>query len=337
VKTLGVSDMQRREFITLVGGATVWPVAAQALQPKKIPRIGILWHAATAEEEDALGFRPAILASFAELGYVNGKTAIFEERYANEEAERFQSLAAELVRLSVDVLVAVTLPSALAAQRATSTIPVVFVGPSDPVGLKLVASLARPGGNLTGLSALATELTAKRVELVKETIPGVSHFALVYDPAVSNYKFEIAESRTAAERLALSFEAFEAGNALDLERVFSELGRRSFGGVILGVSPVISREKKRISDFALAHRLPVIGWTDPFVAAGALMSYGPDWPALFRAVPPYVDKILKGDKPAEIPVAQPTKFYLAINLKTAKMIGVDIPPTVLTRADRVIE
>jgi putative ABC transport system substrate-binding protein len=329
--------MRRREFISLLGGAVVWPAATQALQPNKIPRIGILWHAATAEEEDALGFRPAIFASFAELGYVNGKSVRFEERYANEEAERFHSLAVELVRLSVDVLVAVTLPSASAAQRATSTIPVVFVGPSDPVGLKLVASLARPGGNLTGLSAFATELTAKRVELVKEVIPGVSHVALVYDPAVSNYKFEISESRTAAERLALSFEAFEARDARDLERVFAQLARRKFGAVLLGVSPVISREKKRISDFALAHRLPVIGWTDPFVAAGALMSYGPDWTALFRAVPPYVDKILKGANPAEIPVAQPTKFYLAFNLKTARMIGVDVPPTMLTRADLVIE
>jgi putative ABC transport system substrate-binding protein len=331
------SNMRRREFISLLGGAVVWPAATQALQPNKIPRIGILWHAATAEEEDALGFRPAIFASFAELGYVNGKSVRFEERYANEEAERFHSLAVELVRLSVDVLVAVTLPSASAAQRATSTIPVVFVGPSDPVGLKLVASLARPGGNLTGLSAFATELTAKRVELVKEVIPGVSHVALVYDPAVSNYKFEISESRTAAERLTLSFEAFEARNARDLEHVFAQLARRKFGAVLLGVSPVISREKKRISDFALAHRLPVIGWTDPFVAAGALMTYGPDWPALFRAVPPYVDKILKGANPAEIPVAQPTKFYLAFNLKTAKMIGVDVPPTMLTRADLVIE
>jgi putative ABC transport system substrate-binding protein len=231
----------------------------------------------------------------------------------------------------------VTLPSASAAQRATSTIPVVFVGPSDPVGLKLVASLARPGGNLTGLSAFATELTAKRVELVKEVIPGVSHVALVYDPAVSNYKVEISESGTAAERLALSFEAFEARNAHDLEYVFAKLARRKFGAVLLGVSPVISREKKRISDFALPYRLPVIGWTDTFVAAGALMSYGPDWPALFRAVPPYVDKILKGTNPAEMPVAQPTKFYLAFNLKTAKMIGVDVPPTMLTRADLVIE
>ena len=175
------------------------------------------------------------------------------------------------------------------------------------------------------------------MELVTEVIPRVSHVALVYDPAVSNFQFEISESRIAAERLALSFEAFEARNALDLEHVFAQLARRSFGAVLLGVSPVISREKKRISDLALAHRLPVMGWTDPFVAAGALVSYGPDWPALFRAVPPYVDKILKGDKPAEMPVAQPTKFYLAFNLKTAKMIGVDIPPIMLTRADRVIE
>jgi putative ABC transport system substrate-binding protein len=329
--------MRRREFIALAGAAAVWPVTAQAQQPKTAPRIGILWHAGTAEEEDALGFRPAILTSFADLGYVSGKSAIFEERYANEEAERFHSLAAELVRLPVDVLVAVTLPSATAAQRATSTIPVVFVGPSDPVGLKLVASLARPGGNLTGLSTLATDLTAKRVELLKEAVPAVSHVAFIYDPAVANHKIEVSESQTAAARLALSLEAFEARSADELERVFTQLARRNFGAVILGVSPVISREKKRISDLALAHRLPVMSWTDPFVAAGALMSYGPDWPALFRAVPPYVDKILKGDKPAEMPVAQPTKFYLAFNLKTAKMIGIDVPPTMLTRADRVIE
>jgi putative ABC transport system substrate-binding protein len=329
--------MRRREFIILVGSASVWPIATRAQQPKTFPRIGILWHAGTAEEEDALGFRPAILSSFAELGYVSGKSVVFEERYANEEAERFQSLAAELVALPVDVLIAVTLPSASAAQRATSTIPVVFVGPSDPVGLKLVASLARPGGNLTGLSALATDLTAKRVELVKEVVPGVSHVALVYDPAISNHKFEISESRTAAERLGLSFEAFAARDAFDLEHVFANLAQRNFGAVVLGVSPVISKEKKRISDLALEHRLPVMGWTDPFVSAGALMSYGPDWPALFRAVPPYVDKILKGNNPAEMPVAQPTKFYLAINLKTAKSIGVDVPPTMLTRADRVIE
>lgn len=329
--------MRRREFITLVGGAAVWPLATQAQQPKKIPRIGILWHAGTAEEEDALGFRPAIFAGFAELGYVGGKSAIFEERYANEKAERFHSLAAELVRIKVDVFVAVTFLAASAAQRATSTIPVVFVGPSDPVGLKLVASLARPGGNLTGLSALATDLTAKRVELLKEAIPELSRVALVYDPAVPNFNFEISETRIASERLALSFESFEARDTDDLERVFAQLGRRGFGAVILGVSPVISREKKRISNLALAHRLPTMSWTDPFVEEGALMSYGPNWPTLFRAVPPYVDRILKGDNPAEMPVAQPTKFYLAFNLKTAKVIGVDIPPTMLTRADKVIE
>ena len=329
--------MQRREFFVVLTGAAIWPFATRAQQPKTLPRIGILWHAGSAEEEDALGFRPAILASFAELGYVSGKSAVFEERYANEEAERFRSLAAELAALPVDVLVAVTLPSALAAQRATSTVPVVFVGPSDPVGLKLVASLARPGGNLTGLSAVATDLTAKRVQLVKEVIPGLTKVALIYDSAVSNHTFEISESRIAAERLAISFESFEARNARDLEQVFTQLAQGSFGAAILGVSPVISREKKRIADLALANRLPVIGWTDPFVADGVLMSYGPDWPALFRAVPPYVDKILKGNKPAEMPVAQPTKFYLAFNLKTAKAIGVDLSPIMLTRADRVIE
>lgn len=327
--------MRRREFVTFIGGAMAWPLIASAQQPVRIPKIGVLWHAGNAEEEAQ--FRGPLMKGFTDLGYIPGKNVLLEERYANEEADRFQLLAAELVGLAPEVIVAVTVPSALAVKHATSTIPVVFVGPSDPVGMGLIASLARPGGNLTGVSALGLELSAKRVELLKEVLPRVSRISLLYDPLVPNFRFEIPETKRASEQLGLTFTSFDVRNAADFDRIFAEMTRLRVEAVIVGLGPILSRDQRRIADLALAHRLFLVAPYELFVDDGAAMSYGANWPALFRAAAALVDRILKGEKPAEIPVAQPTRFDLVFNLKTARALDIEIPPTMLLRADRVIE
>lgn len=329
--------MRRREFITLVGGAAAaWPVAARGEQPRKLPIVGVLWHAENAEKEVA--FSRPLKQGFADLGYVEGKTIVFEERYPAEQQERFDAYAAELVALKVDALITGSIPAAFAAQRATATIPIVLVANPDPVGLKLVASLARPGGNITGLSAMAFDLAAKRVELLKEAIPSVSRVALLVNPSDPNDANRlISELQPTAERLNVFFQAFEARSRADLKGAFKTISGVHFGAVVVTQNAMFFNERKQIADIALANRIPTMVPADVFVEAGALMSYGPSWPAIFQNAARYVDRILKGAKPADLPVEQPTKFELAINLKTAAALGQDIPSTMIARADKVIE
>ena len=328
--------MKRREFITLAGGAVAWPLVAQAQGSRKVPVIGVLWHAGSAEEEK--DFSRPLKAGFADLGYIEGTTIVFEERYPSEQKERFDAYAAELVGLRVDALIAGSIPAAFACQRATSTIPIILVANPDPVGLKLVSSLARPGGNITGLSAMAFDLAAKRVQLLKEAIPALSSVALLVNPSDPNDANRlISELQPTADRIQVSFQAFEARSPDELKGAFEKISAGRFGAVVVTQNAMYFNERRQIADIALTSRLPTMVPADVFVEAGAMMSYGPSWPAIFRNAAGYVDRILKGAKPAELPVQQPTKFELAINLKTAKAIGQDVPLTMIARADKVIE
>jgi putative ABC transport system substrate-binding protein len=329
--------MKRREFIACIGAAAAsLPLAARGQQHRAVPVVGVLWHAGSAEEE--IAFSRPLKEGFMELGYIEGKNIVFEERYPAEQLERFDSLAAELVNLKVDVLIAGSIPAAFAAQRATSTIPIVLVANPDPVGLKLVSSLARPGGNITGLSAMAFDLAAKRVQLLKEAIPDLSRVALLVNPSNPNDANRlISELQPTADRLNVSFQAFEVRSPAELKGTFEKISAGHFSAIVVTQNAMFFNERRQIADIALAKRIPTMVPADVFVEAGALMSYGPNWPAIFHNAAGYVDRILKGAKPADLPVQQPTKFELALNIRTAKKLGQDIPPTMIIRADRVIE
>jgi putative tryptophan/tyrosine transport system substrate-binding protein len=326
----------RREFISAIGGAAVmWPLAARAQQVDRIPRVGVLWHAGSAEQEQP--YFGALLEGFKDLGYVEGKNIRLEHRFPNETPERFKSMAAELVSLKVDVLVTVGNPTAPYAKDSTSTIPIVFVFVSDPVGAKLVDSLARPGGNATGLSNFATDLIAKRIELLKEIVPGLSHVGLLVNPGEPSSRQYVGEGKAAAAALALAVQIFEAHSLDELEPAFDAMVKGGVQAVTFGPGGLLFQGRAVIDRLATARHLPTCVWSRETVESGALASYGPDQVAMARHVAVYVDKILKGAKPAELPVEQPTKFQLLINLKTAKALDLTIPESFLVRADEVIE
>jgi putative ABC transport system substrate-binding protein len=328
--------MRRREFITLLGGAVVaWPLAARAQNVKKIPKVGILWHADN-EEEEAI-FLGAVRQGFKDLSYVEGQNIKLINTFAAEQYERFNANAAELVALPVDVLVAVTTPAALAAQRATKIIPIVFVGSIDPVQMKLADSIARPGDNITGLTNLATDLTAKRLELLKEVLPNALRVGqLVNSSNPANARRFIAESQVAAAKLGLAVQPVEVRAPDELDRAFSMI-EGQVDAMSVSNDGMFYNERRRIAELALAHRVPLMVPYKEAVQFGALISYGPSPTRINRRVPYYVDKILKGAKPADLPIELPTLFELFINAKTAKSFGITIPPTILSRADEVIE
>ena len=328
--------MRRREFIGLVGGAAAWPLTVRAQQIKRVPRVGILWHAGSKEEEAP--YFGWLRQGFADLGFIEGKDIIFEDRYPDEKPERFVTLANELVSLNVDVLIAISIPAALAAQKATTRIPIVMAPPPDPVALGLVSSLAHPGGNITGISSMAHDLVAKRFQLFKEAIPGLSRVALLLNPNTpQDADRAVTENRIAADILKVSVEPVIARSATDLEKVLSEVAERRYDGLIVSQHPMYFAERKQIADLTLAKRIPTISPAEVFVEVGGLISYGASWQPLFTGIATYVKRILEGAKPADMPVQQPVKFYLALNLKTAQALGVEISPTMIARADRVIE
>ena len=328
-------DLKRREFIALLGGAAAWPTLARSEGREKVPTIGVLWHAANAEEEKfpLAQFR----AGLQDIGYVEGKNIILENRFPAEQPERFNALAVELAELKVDILFTVTRLAAVAAQRATKTIPIVFMAVADPVGSKLVDTLARPGGNITGLANMALELTPKRFELLKEVI-GLSRGALLVnatDPAAARY---VEMSNMAVGPLGITVEPVEVRTPDDFEKAFADISRRGLQGIVTSQDGLIYNEQSRLFRLALQHRLPVIGYSREMAVNGALMSYGPNNATMFRRAGIFVDKILKGTKKiGDLPVEQPTKFELAINLKTASALGVEVSPVILNRADLVIE
>ena len=310
---------------------------AQAQQPKKVPQIGYLSPLDQTRESTRAG---VIRHALRELGHMEGKNVVIEYRYAEGKRDRFPELAAELVRLKVDVIVAAGgEPLIRSAMNATKTIPIVMTGSGpDPVEAGLIESLARPGGNLTGLTYLSTELGGKRLELLKDALANLIHVAVLYDPATPGTAREVKEDLPVAARaLGLTVRSWEVRDAVGLEKVFAALSKERPDGLYVPLTGALMRANgKRIADFSLKSRLPSLYGDKEGVNAGGLIYYGADLADIYRRVAIYVDKILKGAKPGELPVEQPTKFELVINLKTAKQIGVTMPPAVLARADKVI-
>jgi len=319
----------------------VWPLTllllaagtfTDAQQPKKVPRIGYLAPGSPASDSPRIDpFRQGLR----ELGYTEGQDIVIELRFAEGKSERLPAIVAELIQLKVDVIVLSGTPAARAAKQATSTIPIVMGTSADPVGTRLVASLARPGGNVTGLSTLGSDLSGKRLELLKEVVPGVSRIAVLSNPTNQSVPALLSETEIAAQSLGVQVQFLEARVPNELNKVFVAIKDRP-SALMVVPDPMLFAQRKRLSDLAAESRLPTMAEWEEFVQAGGLMSYGPSFREMFRRAAVYVDKILKGRTPADLPVEQPTKFELMINLKTAKQIGLTIPPNVLARADKVI-
>jgi putative ABC transport system substrate-binding protein len=325
--------MKRRDFITLLGGAAAWPLAARAQQAGKLPTIG-LWGPTTPSIDSQRV--AAFVQRLRELGWIEGRTVKIEYRWAGGRNERAAEIAAEFVRLKVDVIVTQGTPSVLAAKQATSVIPIVFAAVGDPVDSGLVASLSRPGGNVTGLSTQQTDTATKRIELFREMVPGLHRLAIMGNVGNPAVELELREVQSTARALGLEAAAFELRRAEDIAPVFDALKGRADALYVCG-DPLVFTNRIRVNTLAQGARLPTIYLLGAYVEAGGLMSYGPSVPDLYRRAADYVDKILRGAKPADIPVEQPTKFDLVINLTTAKALGLEVPPTLLARADEVIE
>jgi len=324
---------KRREFITLLGGAAAaWPLAARA-QQAKLPTIGFLG-AGTASAMSQ--WTAAFVHRLRELGWVEDRTIAIQYRWAEGRTERLAEIAAEFVRLKVDVIVTNSAAPVVAAKQATSVIPIIIASAADPVGTGLVASLARPGGNVTGLSVQMTDLAGKRLELLREVVPGLRRLAIMVNSGASAASLEMDEAQAAAKMLGLDIAAFEIRRAEDIAPAFEALKGRAEALYVVA-DPLITSNRLRINILALGAHLPTMHSFREHVEAGGLMSYGANFPDLFRRAAEFVDKILRGTKPADIPVEQPTKFDLVINLTTAKALGIDVPATLLARADEVIE
>jgi putative tryptophan/tyrosine transport system substrate-binding protein len=328
--------MQRREFIMLVGGATAaWPLGARAQQKAKLPLIGVL-NPGSIDVPAAAGFYQGLR----ELGYTEGLNIAIERRFGDWNTDRIQQLAAELVGLKVDVIVVMSTTPARAAKQATSTIPIVIGGMADPVGDELIASLSRPGGNITGNTFLGPELIAKRFGLLKDAFSGIARVAALWHPSAygkRTMEAMLRETESAAQTSGLQLQLVPAVGPGDLDNAFVTMAREHADAVIVLPSPMLYGEHKRIVELAAKSRLPTMYAAREFVEDGGLMSYGVSLPDLFRRVATYVDKILKGANPANLPVEQPTKLELVINLRTAKALGLSLPATLLAQADEVIE
>jgi putative tryptophan/tyrosine transport system substrate-binding protein len=324
--------MTRREFITLLGGAAAWPLAARAQQPGKLPTIGYL---GTAAASAWAPWTAAFVQRLHELGWIEGRTIAIQYRWAEGRPERWAEIAAEFVRLKVDVIVSGG-NAAVAAKQASTAVPIVFTMVDDPVGMGLVASLARPGGNVTGLAINQPDLAGKRLALLREVVPGLRRLAIMANVEYPFAVLETAEIETAARTLSLDVAPFEIRRAEDIAPAFEALKGRAEALYVVG-DALVTTHRIRINTLALAARLPTIHVVRESVEAGGLMSYGPNFANLFRRAADHVDKILRGTKPGEIPVEQPTKFDLVINLTTAKALGLDVPLQLQQLADEVIE
>ncbi|MEK6242872.1 MAG: ABC transporter substrate-binding protein [Pseudomonadota bacterium] len=335
-----MSQIRRRKFLLSAGALLAAPLAADAQQAAKIARIGILALRDSRAPPVAPHAVEALLQGLRDLGYVEGRNLVMEYRYAEGKLERLPALAAELVALKVDIILVPGTPHALAAKHATKTLPIVFIGVSDPVTSGLVTSLARPGGNVTGLSALAPELVGKRLEQLKQAVPGVSRVAVLWQPGAIGERTEkdmLKEAEVAARALGVRLQFVEARGPADIDRAFSDMTRERAGALTLLASNMFTIERRRLVDLAAKNQLPAVYPQREYVDAGGLISYGPNIADMYRRAATYVDKILKGAKPADLPVEQPTKFELVINLKTAKALGITIPQSLLVRADEVIQ
>jgi len=325
--------MRRREFITLLGGAAAWPIAARAQQPPKLPTIGFLGPTTPSAQSQWIA---AFLQRLRERGWIEGRTVAIEYRWAEGRTERYAEIASEFVRLKVDVIVTYGTPQATAAKQTTSVIPIVFALAGDPIDGGLVASLAPPGANVTGLSLQTTDTSGKRIELFREVVPGLRRLAILVNVGNPAGILDRDEVAAAARTLGLEAVASEIRRAADIAPAIEALKGRVDGLYVAG-DALLNTNRIGINTLAASAKLPTMYIQREFVEAGGLISYGPNFPDLFRRAGDYVDKILRGTKPGDIPVEQPTKFDLVVNLTTAKALGLKIPETFLLRADEVIE
>jgi putative tryptophan/tyrosine transport system substrate-binding protein len=324
-------QLKRRGFITLLGGAAAWPLAARAQQAARVWRIGFITHA----RNDAA--YASLFERLRELGYVEGQNIIVERRYAEGRAERFQEFAAEMVRLKADVVITSTTPAALALRNATTTIPIVIPTAIDPVGTGLIASLAHPGGNITGGALLSAELGAKRLELLKEVVTGLSRTAVLWNGANPANALAWRETEGAARALGVTLQSYDVQGPKDFNIAFATMAQQRPDAISVLTDALITQYQKEIVDFAIHERLPSVFPSKDPIKLGGLLSYGPHYSEMLRRAASQVDKILRGTRPADLPMEQPTTFELVINLKTARAVGVAVPPLMLSRADEVIE
>jgi putative ABC transport system substrate-binding protein len=326
--------VKRRDFITVLGGAAAaWPLAARAQQRAKVARIGYLGLGPASAWSSRV---EALRAGLRDLGYIEGRNIVIEFRWA-DRVEQLPEFAAELVNMNVDVIFAPSSTMVEPARRATKTIPIVFSNHADPIGTGHVASLPRPGGNITGLSELSSEIDAKALEMLKEAVPQATRIGVLWNPTTPSQVPGLQSIKVAGERLGLTLHMVSAATVEDFDGAFVLMARESVGGIFVVPAPVTVSQRAHLADLALTHRLPTMFASKENVEAGGLMSYGVDRNDLSRRAALYIDKILKGAKPADLPVEQPTKFQLVVNLKTAKALGLEVPATVLARADEVIE
>jgi putative tryptophan/tyrosine transport system substrate-binding protein len=324
-------DVRRRDFIRLLSGAAAWPLAAHAQQPAKV--VGVL----NLGPASAWSSRVAALrAGLRDLGWVEGKNIVLEFRWA-DNVDQLPRFAAELVRMNVDVIFAPSSTMVEPAHQATKTIPIVFSNHADPIGTGHVASLPRPGGNITGLSELATELNAKALEMLKDAVPQATRIGVLWNPTTPSQVPGLQSVKAAGERLGLTLHMVPAATVGDFDGAFVSMARENVAAVFVVPAPIQVMHRARLAELALKHRLPTMFESKENVEAGGLMSYGADRNDLSRRAALYIDKILKGAKPADLPVEQASKYQLVINLKTAKALGLDLPPSLLARADEVIK
>jgi ABC-type uncharacterized transport system substrate-binding protein len=328
---------KRREFITLLGGAATWPLAAGAQQPApQMRKVGLLVGIAERDPE-AQRRIAALCQALRDSGWIEGQTVAFVARYADAKPERLPALAAELVAANVDVIVTNAAQPIEAARQATSTIPIVMASVGDALGAGYVASLARPGGNVTGLTLVATDQSAKRLQLLKEVSASLDRVAVFWNANASGHRLQMQEMELAAPTLRLSLQSYPIRTAAELDAALQSASRERAQAVVTMDDPLVQSQRARIVEFATQRRLPLMSEFRVIPEAGGLISYGPNQIDMWRRAALYVDKIFKGAKPADLPVEQPTKFELVVNLKTAKAIGIEIPTTILLGADEVIE
>jgi len=326
--------ISRRALIAGAASSLSVSSVAYGQKPRRMPRIGVLWHAANIEEESP--YFGSLSEGFRDLGYIDGRNIALEHRFPDEKPALFARMAAELVSLKPDVLIGVG-SAAVYVKKATSTIPMVFMYVPDPVGAGLVETVRRPGGNATGLTNFSVELSAKRLQYLKEIVPSLARVALLINPTANISGLYLRQSSEAAPKLGLATQAFEVSLLGELDQAFDAMLKAGMQAVVVNAESLFYQGKARIAKLAIGRRLPTCVWVKELVDDGALVSYGVDQRAIARRVAVYVDRILKGEKPADLPVEQPTKFELIINLKTAKALGLTIPQTLLLRADQVIE
>jgi len=329
--------MRRRDLIGLIGGAVAgWPLASRAQSAKKVYRIGMLLP--NTPEIAARNPRiQALLQGLRELNRIDGRSVTLEWRYGEGQLSRLPALAAELANIKVDVIVAAAAPAAKAAKEATGTIPVVFIDPGDPVATGLVRSLARPGGNITGVTSIAPDLAGKRLALLKEAVPAITTVAVLFNAGIPPAEIAMAELRIAAHTLNLQIQSVAIRGPAALAGALASITSPKIEGLLIFPDPLTFSNQESITEFAMANHIPALYGAKEFVSIGGLMSYGPSYPGLFGRAAYFVDRILSGTNPADLPVEQPSKLELVVNMKTARTLGLELPATLLARADEVIE